>query len=150
MVGRWNFLLKTDPFFGGRVHVLGGNFLFTPWAWDLLWKKYLESKFEKNIFSLMVAGWWFRPIWNILVKLDHFPKNIFQTTTQVVWCYFTPMLLSLDIQNPPVIPGEDRCLEPKQDLLRRCLGVQNGFILQFSPGWGGCLGLNLLKKNISP
>ena len=44
----------------------------------------------------------------------------------------------LDIQNYPVIPGEDRCLEPLKrykNLLRRCLGVQTCSHKVF-----GCLG----------
>ena len=47
-------------------------------------------------------------------------------------------LFSLDIQNPPVIPGEDRCeRNPQEPNLRRC---DWGFIHTSSPGMTGCLG----------
>ena len=29
---------------------------------------------KKNIHVVKYTGWWFQPIWNTLVQLDHFPK----------------------------------------------------------------------------
>ena len=31
-------------------------------------------RFKKNLMKLSVSGWWFQPIWKILVKLDHSPR----------------------------------------------------------------------------
>ena len=40
-----------------------------------------------------ISSWWFQPIWKILVKLDHFPKQgwkykIFETTNQILIVFF--------------------------------------------------------------
>ncbi len=44
------------------------------------------KKDQKSSSARNKTGWWFQPIWKILVQLDHFPrgenKKIFETTTQ--------------------------------------------------------------------
>jgi len=111
----------------------GVSFFSLPADGICLEKKYLESKFEKNIFSLIFS--WLvvgpthlknigqiGPLPQIGMNMKHI-SNHDPGSLMLLYTHAT----SLDIQNPPVIPGEDLCLEPKQDLLRRCLGVQNGF-----------------------
>ena len=40
-------------------------------SWNVGWSRNNQQKTLRNV----VTGWWFQPIWKILVKLDHFPSR---------------------------------------------------------------------------
>jgi len=54
------------------------------------------------ITSPFIAGWWFQPLWKILVKWKYYPQymeksNMLQTTNQHIYDYiYTPFNIAID------------------------------------------------------
>ena len=84
-------IFQSACFFNGRIFVKTGGFIFPNFAgWKLKhigftntqlcisnWFSYQKTAAVHRTMELFPHpknSWWFQLIWNILVKLDHFPK----------------------------------------------------------------------------
>ncbi len=59
---------------------------------------------------MITSSWWFQPICKILVRLDHFPKKMFETTTQTwIFCPLdTLWVMNLESLHAKFYPNQTR------------------------------------------